>query len=251
MKFLESPENPKFKIWKSLLQSRGIKKEGLFLVFGPKLVQEVIERHPQSCVSLILSPRSKEAPREYRFLPGQVIKFVLRNDMYKELDVLGTQDDILVCELPTLPRWDGSQPPEGLELLVPLGDPSNLGAVLRSAQAFQCSRIVILSESAHPFHPKAIRAAASGLLSLPLAWGPSLRQTPEIRDCWALDSDGQSLRSFQWPKNIRLLVGEEGQGIPESFPRNRRISIPMAPQSESLNAAVAASIALYAYPHGL
>jgi tRNA G18 (ribose-2'-O)-methylase SpoU len=69
----------------------------------------------------------------------------------------------------------------------------------------------------------------------------------EIRDVWALDAGGKSIADFNWPQNIRLLVGEEGPGIAENFPKNKTLSIPMAPQSESLNAMVALSLGLFSY----
>ena len=51
---------------------------------------------------------------------------------------------------------------------------------------------------------------------------------------------------FQWPKDVRLLVGEEGPGLPP-FSFGKRIAIPMTESVESLNAVAAASMALYAY----
>ena len=51
---------------------------------------------------------------------------------------------------------------------------------------------------------------------------------------------------FQWPKDVRLLVGEEGPGLPP-FSFGKRLAIPMTESVESLNAVAAASMALYAY----
>ena len=62
----------------------------------------------------------------------------------------------------------------------------------------------------------------------------------------ALDMHGKNLGTFTWPRNARLLIGEEGQGVPASK-AFEFLSIPMAREVESLNATVAASIALYSY----
>ena len=63
----------------------------------------------------------------------------------------------------------------------------------------------------------------------------------------ALDVSGADLSTFNWPKNVCLLVGEEGQGLPRNKLLPRTVSIPMATGMHSLNAMVAASIGLYAY----
>ena len=56
----------------------------------------------------------------------------------------------------------------------------------------------------------------------------------------------KSLPGFHWPKDIRLLVGEEGPGLPP-ITSGTRLAVPMTGSVESLNAVVAAGMALYAY----
>ncbi len=248
MKFIDSPSNDRFKSWKNLLSGKGIRKEEMFLVFGDKFIDETIQKYSSSCEGLILSPSSKDNPREYPYLPGNVMKYVLKTDLYQELDVFGTRTDILICKTPAIPKWNPSEPPKGMEILLPLGDPANLGAMLRSCQAFEASKIILLQEAAHPFHPKSIRAAATGLLKMPLFIGPSIRHINEIRDVWALDAGGTPINDFQWAKDIRLLVGEEGPGLPGNFPKARTLSIPISAECESLNATVAMSIVMSRYP---
>ncbi|MCB0394390.1 MAG: hypothetical protein KDD25_07510, partial [Bdellovibrionales bacterium] len=65
-------------------------------------------------------------------------------------------------------------------------------------------------------------------------------------DFVSLDMNGRSLSEFEWPKVTNLLLGEEGQGIPQSLKR-RSISIPIHSEVESLNASAALSIALYSW----
>ena len=107
-------------------------------------------------------------------------------------------------------------------------------------------RVILLKESAHPYHPKAIRAASGTTFTVSLTQGPSIRNLPEKATWVTLDAQGESLSAFHWPKNIRLLVGEEGPGLPP-LPSGTRLAVPMADSVESLNAVVAAGMALYAY----
>jgi len=62
-----------------------------------------------------------------------------------------------------------------------------------------------------------------------------------IENAYGLDMSGENIYSFPWPKDVHLILGEEGQGLPETL-RVKRLKIPMSGKVESLNATVAASI---------
>ena len=135
-----------------------------------------------------------------------------------------------------------------MELLVAVSEPSNLGAIIRSSVAFGVQKIILLKESASPFHPRSVRASAGNVLKMTYEIGPSILDLDLSLQCQtlALDMDGENLSSFQWPKNTFLLVGEEGRGIPKEM-KFKKLQIPIDVRVESLNAATAISIALYAY----
>ena len=107
------------------------------------------------------------------------------------------------------------------------------------------SKIILLQESAHPFHPKTLRASAATALKAPLFYGPSLHELAAMSQnssFFTLDKSRQNIFKFQWPQHLHLLVGEEGQGLP--FTSKNALAIPLANQVESLNAVAAVSVAL-------
>ena len=121
-----------------------------------------------------------------------------------------------------------------------------MGAVIRSAAAFGVSRVVILKEAAHPYHPKSARAAGSSLLRVPLLEGPwtgelQLSKTPLV----TLSPEGRAVGDYPFPPSFCLVPGLEGPGLPETLRRGTVLSIPMQPGVESLNAALATGIVLY------
>ena len=61
-----------------------------------------------------------------------------------------------------------------------------------------------------------------------------------------LDLEGDNLSHWKWPKNTRLLIGEEGLGLPEGK-FQQMVTIPQSREINSLNGAVATSIALFTY----
>ena len=155
----------------------------------------------------------------------------------------------MVCKTPDIPQWDQQEASRGLELLCPLGEPSNVGALVRTCQAFGVRKVVLLKEAASPFHPKATRAASGAVLSVQFVQGPSVEELTAdtvSASLVALDVSGKDMSVFQWPKNVRILIGEEGQGL-SGHDFHDTVSIPMAANMHSLNAVVAASIAMYAY----
>lgn len=243
---IHSPQNEKYKVWTSLLESKGIREHQMFLVFGQKIIADVLLKHPQFCLHLILPEGTED-----KLLPlpqtTQLDRYVLRKDLFEKLNLFGISFPILVCELPEMPTADLSQNPQGLQLLLPFQDPGNMGAVIRSALAFSIEEVVILKGAAHPFHPKSIRAATYPPFDLNIQAGPTLQELNPQTHLWVMDGQGESLTDFAWPKNLSLLIGEEGRGVPQALKAQRVVSIPMSENIESLNAAVSSSIALFSY----
>jgi len=234
---ISSPANALFKKYLSLLEAKGLKKEGLFLLSGKNLVNEFLkDSHLRIESELLMEGQTPLCP------PKLQVK--LSKDLFNQLDVLGTRSNMLVVHQPEISDWDFSMAPKGLQILTPLGDPSNLGALLRSSEAFGVENVILLRESSHPFLPKVIKASAGSVIRLKLWKGPAIQEL-NARPIVALDLKGETLVSFKWPANPYLLIGEEGAGLPV-LPGVKQISIPIQ-GVESLNATVAASIALYDY----
>jgi TrmH family RNA methyltransferase len=134
-----------------------------------------------------------------------------------------------------------------------LQDPGNLGALARSMEAAGASGLALAAGSAHPNHPRALRASAGSLLRLPVAVGvhpDDLRlHLKSIAPQWlALDPQGgQNLYQAELRGALVLLLGAEGPGLSLQLTAlaDRRLRIPTAGGVESLNAAVAAALALF------
>ncbi len=242
---ISSRHNPQFKRWTSLLDSQGVKAHQQCLVSGKKILEEMAHIH-ESTLCEILLPQSSTIEVEWS---SKGTSFALTKELFQELDVFGTRQPLAVFTTPSTPQLDLTQPPSGLEILCPIGDPGNLGAVLRSCRAFGVRTVILLQEAVHPFHPKVIRASSGAVFAQPLRQGCSISElrTPE-RLQWisALDMAGENISTTSWPKHVRLLVGEEGTGVP-AFPFPKQFSIPQIHTSIPLNAMVASSIALHAY----
>ncbi len=250
-KIVSSEQNAVFRELRECLASKGIRKHGLYIVSGDRAVGELLEtRSPEVRDLLICAETHGEdhaLVRKFfaKAADSRATLIELSRALFEELDLFGTKEPLLVLRTPELKIADLTVAPEGLEVLCAMGDPANVGALVRSAAAFGATKIVFLKESASPFHPKATRAASATTRAVALEKGPSIHEIGAT-NVIALDMKGESLFDFRWPKNCRLLIGEEGPGVPNKLDHTL-VSIPMAATVESLNATVAASIALYSY----
>jgi RNA methyltransferase, TrmH family len=126
-----------------------------------------------------------------------------------------------------------------------VGDPGNVGAVLRSANAFGASCVALGPGCADPHSPKAVRASMGAIFSVALARVGSVAELPGRRV--ALDAGAHEV--LQGPhaggEALTLLVGSERDGLPAEVIAACDTSARIPIGSESLNAAMAATVALY------
>lgn len=238
MTVIASAQNQTFKTIHNLTTSKGLKKEGLFLLSGESLIREFLKSPHLKIRYEVLTAKQKPLAQADK----TVETFQFSQNLFDEIDVVGTGFNILVLERPTITKIENikNHKPQGIELVAPMGDPGNLGALIRSAEAFGVSRVILTEEAAHPFLPKSVKASAGSVLRMPMLRGPALQQFPDT--CLALAMDGMLINDFIWPKNAMLVVGEEGKGLGDAKFK-QRLRIPTQ-GVESLNAVVAASIAL-------
>jgi len=190
---------------------------------------------------------TREQPGPPPGFPATGEWYQLQPRLYRTLDVFGTGAPLLLVETPELPAWapaDGLGP--GCTLMVPFQDPENVGAVIRSAVAFGAGDVVLLRECGHPYHPRAIRASGGAVFQARLRSGPSLAELPADLPLVPLSVGGRSIASFEFPERFALVPGVEGPGLPTRL-RAHALSIPISDRVESLNAATAAAVALFAW----
>jgi TrmH family RNA methyltransferase len=129
-----------------------------------------------------------------------------------------------------------------------ISDPGNLGAILRSAEAFGASSVALGPGTADPFGPKAVRASMGAIFTVPVA-----RAEPTSLPGLTIALDAAAERPFAdvWRSaatddaDVTILVGAERSGLPDEI-LSRADHVARIPIStHSLNAAMAATVALY------
>lgn len=123
-------------------------------------------------------------------------------------------------------------------------DPGNVGAILRSAVAFGAAGVAIGPGTADPFSPKAVRASMGAIFTVPVARVSEVGALPGRTV--ALDSAGAApLHEIDLTGEVTLLIGAEREGLPQEILAAADLSARIPIATHSLNAAMAATVALY------
>jgi TrmH family RNA methyltransferase len=129
-------------------------------------------------------------------------------------------------------------------------DPGNVGTIVRLAAAFDCAGVILLPGCADAYSPKAIRASAAAVLSVPVVNGT----VDDLRRYHVFAADMKGETSVPPARDAVIVFGSEGSGVSEEIRRIATpIRVPMSDRVESLNVAAAAAILLaksYEARHG-
>ena len=133
-----------------------------------------------------------------------------------------------------------------------LQDPGNLGTILRSAEAFGASGVVLTEGTVSVYNPKTVRATAGSIFRLPVMSAKIADLIPFLREkqiqLFATSSHkGTPLHEARLHEPSALFIGNEGAGLPGAImaKMDATLAIPQVRPVESLNAGIAASIILY------
>lgn len=136
-----------------------------------------------------------------------------------------------------------------------LGDPANVGALVRGCRAFGVDLLLLDARGADPFSPRAVRAAMGHVFTQPLVVSRDL-----VDDVTRLRAEGRRvlaatvsrtatpLPRLARPAHAVLLLGHEGEGLRRDLLdlADEEVTVPIAPDVDSLNVAAAAAVLLYA-----
>jgi TrmH family RNA methyltransferase len=125
-------------------------------------------------------------------------------------------------------------------------DPGNVGTILRSASAFGAGSVVLGPDTADPFSPKAVRASMGAVFEVALARiaDDDLSQLAGTTVALVADA-GAPLADVDLTGPVTLLVGSERDGLPEEIVAGADVTARIPIANHSLNAAMAATVALY------
>ncbi len=259
---LTSTSNALLKVFRRALAD-GVTREGWLAVEGPRLVEEALKARANPLSGSAVTIHSVLVSRSGAEKFGSLLEQLRRDAEIAQVPdrlfqhAAQTQTPQGIAALVELPRFDLERALARRDslLLVACGlqDPGNLGTIMRSAEALGATALVTLPGTVSPFNPKAVRSCAGAVFRLPVfpAQEPgALFERLRGAGVRILATDRHSalaLAQADLRGPLALLVGNEASGLaPEiAAPSAMRLSIPIRPETDSVNAAMAAAIFLY------
>lgn len=240
---ITSRKNPLLQQVKKLLTSRKERESaGLFVADGTKLLQEAVRYFPGLDTVILSEGVEAEVPARVRLVrvPEDVMESIS--------PMQSPQGAVFLCRMPEKMAFAARAP---MLLLDGIQDPGNLGTILRTADALKVP-VALLEGCADPFSHKVVRSSMGAVLRTPVVqttWQEAreaLHRAGIPIGVTALSDTAVDIRSAQ-VSAMALVIGSEGQGVrPEVLQQSdKALIIPMAAHCESLNAAIAASIAMW------
>ena len=232
--------------FRNLKQSKFRKQDGHFLLEGMRLCEEALNS------DLVITACITEKGFDGLDIAPGITRFEATRVQIEQIsDSQTPQGIICVAKIPesgALPAPDIGQLVLALDRIA---DPGNMGTIFRSALWFGVKHVILGPGCVDPFSPKVVRSSMGAITRLQIHQSTDL--LTDIRH-WnedqgataALHMVGADLRSYRPEKGLMLVLGSEAHGVdPEILNLSQPLSIRRSGSGESLNAAMAVSIALY------
>jgi RNA methyltransferase, TrmH family len=255
---ITSSANPVIKRVRLLADRKHRRRESAFVVQGIQPVWQAVEAGADVEV-LIVAPDLLRHPGAAAMVAEQEAAGVRVAQLSAELFGRITDRDgpsglaaIIRSARPTLADVSAG-PGAVFAALHEIGNPGNLGTIVRTASAAGASGVILIGPSADPYDPAAVKASMGALFTVPVVAAASAAEFLDWARARSLNVVATSGRASVscWDADLRpplaLLLGSEGDGLPDELlaAADLSVAIPMTGTAESLNLAVAAGILLY------
>lgn len=238
-----------------MVRSGELSEDGIVLLETVRLIEDALAGGVPVPRVLVSSRAVVRLDRLLERLPKDTTVYEVAPKVFETLVSTETSQGIL--GLAEEPRWqeDDLFPPgrpPWILVLAGLQDPGNLGTLLRTAEAFGATGVLLTAGTVSPYNAKAIRATAGALFRLPMLRGLSvaailtLLRRKRVKVITSVVAGGTPLPETDLSGPVAVVFGSEGAGSPEEFRAvGEPLTIPLAAPVESLNVASAAAVILY------
>lgn len=231
---IESVSNQNFKFISKLKMKKYRDKENSFIIESRKLVDEAIASSAK--IDFVFLRQGVSFETGYKTL-------VFNETLFNKLSSMTSPDGIGAVIKKKEVREISS--PKIL-LLDGINDPGNLGTMVRSAEAFGFSDVILLPGTVDLYNEKTLRASMGSVFRLniqDMTYDDVKKLKPSYKVLSA-DMDGLDIRDYKKDSKIIIAIGNEANGLSQTMREitDDFIKIPMEGEIESLNAAIAASI---------
>lgn len=250
IKEINSSTNPFIKELRALATSKKARQEsGSFIIEGWRGIETLLvhESRQYKLETLVVSSDWKNDPR----LPDSIDTVLLPDFVFDKISDVKNAQGILGVVRHTPFPFEFFPDTGNYLLLDAVRDPGNLGTLIRSAVGAGFDGILLYGDCVEPFNPKVIRSTM-GTFAFSNIWTVSRADIDRLMKtgyelCVTTGLDGDNLYETVFTKKTVLVIGSEAHGVSRELMglADKRITIPLAKECESLNAAIAGSICMF------
>jgi TrmH family RNA methyltransferase len=224
-----SKQNKQFKLWKKLMTKKYRDLNDMFLVYGKHLVDKAKEKG--ALIEVITSSNEVEGT-------------LLSKELMDELQQTETYIDLIgVCK-----KTNDKLKSNNILVLDDVQDPDNVGALIRSAAAFDFNHIIMSYKTADLYNEKVIRASKGAIFDCYIERTDLYAKLLDLKSqgYQIVGADAHEKGNPQKNKKLALVLGNEGHGLTENVKQicDEFVTI-KTNQVESLNVSVAGGILMY------
>ena len=223
---------------RSLQQKKFRDIHQMFIIEGPKMIQEAINKAPESILEIF-----GVSERENFILPQFQYQQITEKNLQQVSGLKNPQSQLAICQY--LPKEEIKT--DFILAIDTVQDPGNLGTILRLASWFGVKKIVASKETVDCYNPKVVQASMGAIFTVQIEYVDlkTYLSNASLPIYGAL-LDGENIYTKSIERKGILLLGNEGNGIHEDLIPlvNHRITIPQFGEGESLNVAMATAILL-------
>ena len=250
---ITSRENSLIKLVCALQSSSKARKEkGLFVIEGLRIAKDAYDNSIKFD-KLIVSDTAMEKYTDSidSFAENSNELYKIPDSLFKKIsDTSSPQGIIALARIPDRETYEIDKNGKYIAL-ENLADPSNLGAVSRTAEALGVSGIILSDSGCDPYSPKSLRASMGTLLRMPIIifddFKKGIKESGLESFACVVDSDALPITDVKFSGGSVVIIGNEANGITSETKEisDKLITIPMSGNAESLNAAVASAISIW------
>jgi TrmH family RNA methyltransferase len=254
---LEGQHHPLAKRIRRMLRSGellDVADGGALLLETPRMIDDALACGVPLSALLVRSNAKARFGKLLERLPSATALYQVAPAVFDTLVTTETSPGLLALAEPPSWRVEDLFPPGPAALILVLSglqDPGNLGTILRAAEAFGATGVLLAPGTVSPYNAKALRATAGAVFRIPMLRLPaaeilSLLRRKRVKIFATVVSGGTPPARADFSVPLAVVLGSEAAGIPPEFhDAGEPITIPLAPRAESLNVASAASVILY------
>lgn len=228
----------------SLYHKKFRDEHGRFIVEGPKMVSEAILHAPED-IEQIYALSSWISEMDLSSIP---ITEIPAFEMEKISSLSTASPALAILRKPLQAR---PLPVSGITLVLDtIQDPGNLGTIIRTAEWFGAQQVICSEGTVDCYNPKVIQSTMGSIFRMPVFYEDIMEWVAQLKDVPVLATslDGKPMKPGRPGKDMVVIIGNESAGIRPALQAmaTQRVLIPRHGNAESLNAAVATGIILYA-----